>query len=201
MGQLVILGAGWDTRAYNLPEGAGVPIFELDTAEMQMAKRAALRTAGIDTTQVTFLTVDFNKEPFMESLGQHGFDPEVPTFFLWEGVVHYLEEEVVHATLDAVSAQAARGSVIAFDYASREIVEGSGSPLFRLAVKSLQAMGETWRFGISTRPPARKQVADLLEAHGLELERYEAWGPESRKRTPFGGMAVAVSSGRSTDTN
>ena len=153
--QLVILGAGWDTRAYNLPEGAGVPVFEVDTPEMVALKRAALRDAGIDTAHVAFVGVDFNDEPWLEGLERHGFDPALPGFFLWEGVVYYLDDEAVHATLAAI--------------------------------------GEPLRFGISTRPPAREQVADLLAAHGLELERYEAWGDDSGDRLPLGGMVAAVS--------
>ena len=189
--QLVILGAGWDTRAYNLPEGAGVSVFEVDTGEMVRRKRAALRNAGIDAAHVAFVGVDFNKEPWLERLERHGFDPAVPTFFLWEGVVYYLEDEAVHATLEAIGSLAS-GSVVAFDYASREMVEGPGSLAFRMGKRSLEAIGEPLRFGISTRPPARKQVAKLLEAHGLELERYEPWGEESAKRTPLGGMVAAV---------
>jgi methyltransferase (TIGR00027 family) len=190
--QLVILGAGWDTRAYNLPDGAGVSVFEVDTAEMVAVKRVALRDAGIEAAHVVFVGVDFNEEPWLDALEQHGFDPGLPTFFLWEGVVYYLEEEAVHATLETIGSLAS-GSVVAFDYASREMVEGSGSLAFRMGKRSLEAIGEPLRFGISTVPPARKQVADLLAAHGLELERYEAWGEESGDRMPFGGMVAAVS--------
>jgi methyltransferase (TIGR00027 family) len=191
--QLVILGAGWDTRAYNLPEGSDVSVFEVDTAEMMAVKRAALREAGIDSAHVAFVRVDFNEEPWLDGLERNGFDPALPTFVLWEGVVYYLEEDAVHAALEVIGSRLASGSVVAFDYASREMVEGEGSPGFRLGVRSLQAVGEPLRFGISTRPPARKQVADLLAAHGLELERYEPWGEESSKRMPYGGMVAAVS--------
>ncbi len=195
--QLVILGAGWDTRAYNLPayslpEGAGVSVFEVDTPEMVALKQAALQDAGIDAAHVTFVGVDFNEEPWLEGLERQGFDPALPSFFLWEGVVYYLDDEAVHATLAAIGSLAS-GSIVAFDYASREMVEGAGSLAFRMGKKSLEAIGEPLRFGISTRPPAREQVADLLAAHGLKLERYEAWGDESGDRLPLGGMVAAVS--------
>src|SRR5262249_15787195 len=50
MAQLVILGAGFDTRAFNLPKDARVRSFEVDTPNTSAAKREALQKAGIDTT-------------------------------------------------------------------------------------------------------------------------------------------------------
>lgn len=40
--QMVILGAGFDTRAYRISEAAGVPVFEVDHPVTQVAKREAL---------------------------------------------------------------------------------------------------------------------------------------------------------------
>lgn len=191
--QVVIVGAGWDTRAYNVMKEAGVQVFEVDTVEMQRIKREAIQKAGIDTAHVTLVTADFNKESWLNSLKRHDFDPDLPTFFLWEEVIHYLEADAVDATVDAVSSQCAGGSAIAFDYLSRETVEGTGSFVFSLTVKYLQAVGEPWLSGISTDSPAREQVANLLEAHGLRLERYEPFGEESANEKPFGGLVVAVS--------
>lgn len=184
--QVVILGAGWDTRAYNLSPGAEVLVFEVDTAEMQSIKRKALQNAGIDTTYVTFVTADFNKEPWLETLKRYDFDPGSPTFFLWEGVIYYLEAEAVHATLDAISSQCAGGSAIAFDYYGSEYI-------IRNLAKVTRLSGEPLQFGVPTDPPARQQVVNLLEAHGLKLERFEPFGEESADSKPFGGLAVAVS--------
>jgi len=185
--QVVILGAGWDTRAYNLPPGAEVRVFEVDTAEMQPIKRKALQNAGIDTTHVTFATADFNKEPWLETLKQHDFDPGLPTFFLWEGIIYYLETEAVHATLNAINSQCAGGSAIAFDYYSSEFI------MRDLAKTTRVIYGEPLQFGIPTDPPARQQVSNLLETHKLKLERYEPFGEESANKKPFGGLVVAVS--------
>jgi len=41
--QLVLLGAGFDTRAYRLPAAQPVNTFEIDHPEMSVAKQAALR--------------------------------------------------------------------------------------------------------------------------------------------------------------
>jgi O-methyltransferase involved in polyketide biosynthesis len=135
----------------------------------------------------------FRKEPWLDTLKRHDFDPDLPTFFLWEGVIYYLEPEAVYATLDAASSQGTDGSAIAFDYLSQEMIEGRGSLFVRYSIKVLQATGEPLLFGISTDPPARQQVATLLEAHRLTLERYEPFGEESANKKPFGGLVMAVS--------
>jgi hypothetical protein len=62
----------------------------------------------------------------------------------------------------------------------------------RLGLKLLAASGERWVFGISTDPLARDQVANLLGAQSLDLERYEPFGEESANVRPFGGLVVAV---------
>ena len=190
--QVVILGAGWDTRAYNLPNGAGVRVFEVDMAETQRVKREALQKASIDAAHVTFVTADFNKEPWLDSPKRHGFDPDLRTFFLWEGVVYYLEADAVYATLEAVGSQCASGSAIAFDYFSREMVEGSGGLVSNLTLMYFRAMGEPLLFGIPTDPPAREQITNMLEAHSLKLARYEPLGEESANKKPFAGLALAI---------
>ncbi|MCG8346955.1 MAG: SAM-dependent methyltransferase [Chloroflexales bacterium] len=148
--QVVILGAGWDTRAYNMLKEDRVRVFEVDTAKTQRVKQTALQQAGIDTAHVTFVTADFNREPWLDSLKRYNFDPKQPAFFLWEGVIYYLEAEAVKATINAVSSQITSGSAIAFDYFCRELVAGVGRLTFRYGAKWSQAVGEPLQFGIPT---------------------------------------------------
>jgi len=56
--QLVILGAGFDTRLYRRPTGARGRSFEIDAPRTQAAKREALQKAGIDSTGVTFVAAE-----------------------------------------------------------------------------------------------------------------------------------------------
>ncbi|MGH3339359.1 MAG: class I SAM-dependent methyltransferase, partial [Propionibacteriaceae bacterium] len=50
--QFVILGAGFDTRAYRLPSDTRVRVFEVDSPQTQMVKREALQKVGIDSSAV-----------------------------------------------------------------------------------------------------------------------------------------------------
>lgn len=58
--QLVILGAGWDTRSYRMPKR--IHCFEVDTPKTQETKRQMLKKAGLDTTRITFVPADFMME-------------------------------------------------------------------------------------------------------------------------------------------
>lgn len=97
--QLVILGGGFDTRAYRLPAGTPTRCFEVDAPTTQSFKREMLERAGVDTTRVTYVPADFQKEDWLEKLVDAGFEPGKPTFFLWESVTMYLEREAVESAL------------------------------------------------------------------------------------------------------
>jgi methyltransferase (TIGR00027 family) len=71
----VILGAGFDTRAFRLPKETPVRSFELDAPRTQAVKREAPERAGIDSTNVTFVAADFEKEDWLTRLVDSGFDP------------------------------------------------------------------------------------------------------------------------------
>ena len=86
VGQVVLLGAGYDTRAYGPFRCEGIVFFELDQESVQDHKRIMTARAGIDTTDVRFVAVDFSEDDVFEKLAEAGYDPVVKTIFLWEGV-------------------------------------------------------------------------------------------------------------------
>ena len=198
--QFVFLGAGWDTRAYGPlsegagPAGAGVRIFEVDEPPTQQVKVQALGAAGAEHSHVTFAPTDFNQQSWLDSLKEHGFDPALPTFILWEGVTMYLDDAAISKTLTEV-AGLAPGSRIAFDFLSQELVFGRKpyavmGTYMKYALKSFY--GESMHFGISTAAPARQQVLDFFEGRGLEVENFESLGREAGRSTPIGGLIVAA---------
>ncbi|SVD80553.1 uncharacterized protein METZ01_LOCUS433407, partial [marine metagenome] len=97
--QLVILGAGWDTRCYDLPKELSLNCFEVDMAPTLNAKKQAVEKAEIPHDHVTFVETDFNQETWMDTLLTSGFDPNKTTYILWEGVTMYLTDEAVNSTL------------------------------------------------------------------------------------------------------
>jgi methyltransferase (TIGR00027 family) len=188
--QLVILGAGFDTRSYRLPADTRVRCFEIDAPKTQAFKRAMLDQAGVDAARVTFVPADFEEEDWFEKLVGAGFEPGKPSLFTWESVTMYLDREAVESTLRKI-ARTAPGSVLAFDYFAAEQIE-SRSLFMRYARTVLSATGEPLRFGIDNTPPVRQRVAELLAACGLTLAEQRDFGAETdRKRAPA-GFATAV---------
>ena len=108
-----------DTRPYRLAPGTKVRSFEIDEPDTQAVKRAMLAQAGIDTSAVAFIAADFETEDWLARLVASGFDPARRTFFLWEGVIMYLDRAAIEDTLRKIAATAP-GSVVAFDYFTSE---------------------------------------------------------------------------------
>jgi methyltransferase (TIGR00027 family) len=114
--QLVILGAGYDGRAWRLPELAGLKIFEVDHPATQGDKRAHLSELPPAIGSLTFVSIDFEKESLDSALKRSGHDRLSPTCWIWEGVVMYLTREAMRATLADVSRRSARKSTLIVNY-------------------------------------------------------------------------------------
>jgi methyltransferase (TIGR00027 family) len=187
--QLVILGAGFDTRALRL-KGAPVRRFEIDAPATQAVKREMLAKAGIDSNGVIFVSADFETEDWRAKLIEASFDPGKPTLFIWEGVMMYLDREAVEDTLRKI-ASTAQGSIAAFDYFTSEVLESKA--LFMRTVRaSLNSFGEPLKFGIDSTPPSRECLAELLESCGLSLIEQRTLGQETEGKRAWGGFAIAI---------
>jgi methyltransferase (TIGR00027 family) len=188
--QLVILGAGFDTRAYRLPAETRVRCFEVDTPRTQAFKREMLKKTDVDTTRVAYVPADFMTQDWMVKLVEAGFAPHQSSLFLWEAVTMYLDRQAVESSLRKI-ARTASGSVVALDYFSTELIEG-GSLFMRYAKAVIKITGEPWSFGIDNTPPVRKRVAAFLESCGLLLEEQRNFGPETDRKRARAGFATAI---------
>jgi methyltransferase (TIGR00027 family) len=163
--QLVLLGAGFDTRAYRMAGAARAATFELDYAETSFAKQMALRKAiGSLPEHVRFVGIDFNSQSVAEALIQAGFDRERPACLIWEGVTNYLTTAAVDSTLRQIG-QAAPNSILLFTYIDRGVLE-TPERFFGAAklMARLQSYEEPWTFGL--RP---EEVQGYLAARGFRL--------------------------------
>src|SRR5690606_11278337 len=88
--QCVILGAGLDARAYRLPALTGKKVYEVDHPATQRFKRSRSKRLPSPMAELVYVSVDFGREAIDDRLLQAGFDPSVPTLFVWEGVTMYL---------------------------------------------------------------------------------------------------------------
>jgi methyltransferase (TIGR00027 family) len=187
--QLVILGAGLDTRCYRLPADTTVRCFEVDSPRTQRFKRQMLQKAGVDDSGVTYVPADFELEDWFEKLVAAGFDPTKPSFFLWESVTMYLDLEAVESTLRKI-AGTAPGSGVAFDYFSAEILSDQ-SPFWRYVRVVLRVLGEPFKFGLDNTPPVRRRVEEFLASCGLTLAEQHNFGQETGRKHALAGFATA----------
>lgn len=121
--QLVILGAGLDSRAWRLDTLAGKIVFEIDHPATQAWKRQRARQFKTTAHAVRYVPVDFARDDLVTRLAAAGHDPQQPTFWLWEGVVFYLPPEAVAATMVAAAHCSAPQSTMAVSYLT-ELAQG-----------------------------------------------------------------------------
>jgi methyltransferase (TIGR00027 family) len=120
--QLVILGAGFDSRAYRLPSLREIGVFEVDHPSTQAAKRRVLEhVLSALPPHVTFVPCDFNEDSLDAAMARAGHSETARTFILWEGVTNYLTDAAVDATLRWCS-RAATGSLLLFTYVHRDLL-------------------------------------------------------------------------------
>lgn len=146
--QVVILGAGFDTRALRLPAlQAGASVFEVDHPDTQAVKRERIEPHAPPATR--YVAIDFNRDPLGATLRSSGHDADCPTLFIWEGVSYYLPAATVDRTLAAVRRCSPPGSRIVGDLFTAAVAGGvSRMPEADRLRAGLHRIGETIRFGI-----------------------------------------------------
>lgn len=143
--QVVVLGAGYDTRALRLPELAGARVYEIDHPATQNHKLAVLAQLGV-TTPARTLAWDFETHPMDElpaALAALGHDADAPTFTIWEGVTMYLTEGAIDASLHAIATWSAPGSELALEYLPKR---DRMSIATRVVQAMVQRLGEPFKF-------------------------------------------------------
>jgi methyltransferase (TIGR00027 family) len=169
--QVVLVAAGLDTRAYRLQWPAGVRLYELDLPEVLTFKEAVLSGQdAIPRCSRTALPVDLRSE-WPAALTDAGFDPNVPTAWLIEGLMAYLTADEAALLLTRVGALSAPGSRLSLERnnAARTLAEGDRN--------GIEEYATLWKGGLGA------DTADWLGDHG--------WGTETHSL-----REVAASYGR-----
>jgi methyltransferase (TIGR00027 family) len=100
--QYILLGAGLDTYAWRQAPGLeDLHIFEVDHPATQEQKRQLLIQAGMEIPHnLHFVPADFELMSISEAMHGHAFDPTIPCFISWLGVMVYLSMEAIDAVFD-----------------------------------------------------------------------------------------------------
>ena len=184
--QLVILGAGFDSRAYRMPRLGAIDVFEVDHPDTQAAKRGVLkRLFPVMPTHVRFVAVDFKRDDLMAATRAAGYRDSARAFILWEGVTNYLTADAVDSTLRWCS-RASTGSFLLFTYIDRAVLtQPSAFTGTKNLFASLEKAGERFTFGIEP-----SHVPQYLAERELVLEQ-DVGAAEYRRRY-FGAAAVTM---------
>ncbi len=165
--QILIFGAGFDTRALRFSNDTGrVRIFELDAPSTQNAKIGQYRKLNLSIPpNLFFVPIDFDRESLPEKLESAGFDKDKRSLFILEGLVMYLQPESVDRTFRVMRSYAGKESEIVFDYVYASVLRGEGLYQGERGVSEAVARaGEKWSFGIE-----RGAIQNFLARYDLKL--------------------------------
>lgn len=160
--QLLVLGAGFDTRAYRLAALDSLIVFEVDHPATQTVKRARGARLVPRALAQRFVPVDLERDTLAGPLASAGFSRESRSVVLWEGVTMYLGIDAIESTLSALASLCSRGSALLVTYHDSS---GASGPASRSTALMVRLLGEPFR---TERTPI--EMRHLLAAHGFVVE-------------------------------
>ncbi len=161
--QLVVLGAGYDGRAWRLPGLEHVDVFEVDHPATAARKRECAIELPLRARSMHYATVDFGHQSVADRLADAGHDATVPSLWLWEGVTPYLPPPAITSTLADIAQRSAPGSRLAMTYASKPVTGLVAPRLDAWVLRSFAALGEPL-LGLMSSATAAQRVRH----HGFE---------------------------------
>jgi len=180
--QLVILGAGYDTRGFRLDLPDNFVVVEVDQPDVQSSKSKIMHSiAKTDTAvasrldsntkgpSVEFLSIDFNKDFIRKEnlIDSTSLEMTKPTIVTLEGVTQYIPESSTANTLQQVRGLFPAGSLLLISYVPDDLYDESNMDynknLSRL-LKAVELLGEPW---ITSWSP--ESFASFLETCGYKV--------------------------------
>jgi methyltransferase (TIGR00027 family) len=175
--QVVLLGAGMDTRAYRLDLHPGAVVFEVDVPEVFAAKNEVL-DAVAPRSRRREVRADLGGE-WEPALLDTGFDPARSTVWLAEGLLFYLTADTVGRVLDTCAHACRTRALFAAD------IVGTGL----LDLPGMQPLVERRHTSGTGLPFCTDQPAELLSTHGWHADSVVQVG---QPQASFGRLPAAA---------
>lgn len=193
--QVVLLGAGFDTRALRIPGITATRVFLVDHPDTQAFVRARFeRTLGPLPAHVVFVSVDFESQELAVRLRDAGYDERGRTMFVWQGVTMYLSRAAVDQTLAFVAVHAAPGSTVIFDYFYEDVLFDDANRFSRRIRAVTSALGEGLWFALARGAVdaflTARGFADVVNVDGFGLRALYVTGGQARREVAD-GAAIA----------
>jgi len=171
--QVVIIAAGYDTRAYRLAQ-PGVRFYEIDLPHASEKKQELVREhmPKDKYSWPEFVAADLSQTTLMEALSNTTWNSTKRTMFIIEGLVYYLPAAAFKQQLTAITETAVVGSRLFFDFIHLDAMSAeSYQPGFETLWLSTWNKGEPMYSGIDANPAA---IRSMLKKFGFRL--YEVIG-------------------------
>ncbi len=122
--QVILLGAGLDTRAFRLNWKAGTHVYEIDYRDVLHDKESVL--TGVYSHCVRHsICADLKETHWSQLLLEQGYQPSEPSIWLLEGLLYYLSSTEVHNLLTKIKSLAITGSWFGADVINSAVLNGS----------------------------------------------------------------------------
>jgi methyltransferase (TIGR00027 family) len=193
--QVLILGAGFDTRGIRLGFLRNVRVIEIDHPNTATLKMNVLKDRlGKLPDHISYYQLDFNKESLDDMVSWNPIDFSKPTTIIWEGVTNYLSASAIESVFRFVKRFTA-GSYIIFTYVHKMVLDNPQA--FYGAEKllsDLEKIEERWTFGFrpeELRAYLNKYNLALLEDKGATEYRRKYMPRNNEKGYEFYRVAFA----------
>ena len=163
--QVIILGAGFDTRALRLNFLKKFSIIEIDHPATSNIKIKKLENKiGNLPSNVKYYQLDFEKQNLTDLATKYNLNLDIPTTIIWEGVTNYLNQEAVNKTFEFIQKFSDKTYII-FTYIDKLVLENPQAfqgteQLF----KNLKKSEEPYTFGIQP-----DKLSEYLNKFDLKL--------------------------------
>lgn len=175
--QVVVVGAGLDTRAYRLGLPADVTVFELDTEPVLSFKAQVLADEGaLPSCRRVPLVADLQGD-WAGTLPAGGFDRDEPALWVVEGLLMYLDQDEADRLQSTITDLSVAGSRVAGEYFNRPPTRAD------VGYETLDADEQaTWDLLLTAfRPNDLGEPADWLARHGWRADEVTDVVTEARR--------------------
>lgn len=199
--QLVIVGAGFDTRAYRIPGvREHLKVFEVDhPITQEIKKRTVVDIFGALPEHVTFVPIVFGKDRMDVQLKAHGYGAQLKTLFIIEGLLMYIPEPAVDALLGFIRNASGPGSGFVADVFDRSVVDGTSKlPEAQTLKGFVEQEGAALQFGfdeegIEAYLQARGFTGtEIVNATALKAKFFPAAASDRRVSSMFNFVTATV---------
>jgi methyltransferase (TIGR00027 family) len=171
-GQIVIFGAGFDSRAQRFDHlNRSTRIFELDAPITQEEKLEAFKEKNIMIPEnLVYVPINFNTELLEEKLTEAGFEEGRKSLFLLEGVTMYLSHAAIESTFGYIRNVSGIGSLVVFDYIYAGVLRQEHRYYGeRNIFRTVSKVGEGWSFALE-----EGEIEDFLGTYGFRLKDHSS---------------------------